>query len=104
MRTNAIDSTAFRCLQEVKNLVAIYGKLFKKDYDYHVNDYLEELIECETLKEIREKHEARLKFINDRIDAYIEGQKKKVSIGGLFREDTAHDVGGNRVIYDDDNN
>ena len=99
MRTNTVDATAFRCLQEYNNLVAIYSKLFKKDYDYHVKDYLDELIECDTLKQIREKHEARVKFINEKIDSYIERENKKVSIGGLFREDATHDVGGNRVIY-----
>tara|TARA_R100000935_G_C2796876_1_gene148563 strand:+ start:8 stop:289 length:282 start_codon:yes stop_codon:yes gene_type:complete len=93
MRTNALDSTAFRCLQEYKTLNDIYEKLFKRDFDYHVKEYLEELIECDTLKQIREKHEARVKFIKDKVDAYIEKQKKNDTVGGLHM---------NRIIHEDE--
>jgi len=80
MRTNAIDSTAFRCLAEYSNLVKIYSKIYDKDYNYHIEEYLEELISFDTLKQVREKHTERTKYINDRIDKYIEKQKKHVKI------------------------
>ncbi len=78
MRTNAIDSTAFRCLAEYSNLVKIYSKIYDKDYNYHIEEYLQELISFDTLKQVREKHTERTKYINGRIDKYIEKQKKNV--------------------------
>ncbi len=77
MRTNTIDSTAFHCLTEYSNLVKIYSKIYDKDYNYHIEEYLQELISIDTLKQIREKHTERIKYINGRIDKYIEKQKKK---------------------------
>ncbi len=44
MRTNAIDATAFRCLQEYSNLIFIYNKVYGKNYDYYIKEYLDELI------------------------------------------------------------
>jgi len=87
MRTNALDATAFRCLQEYNNLILIYSKVYDKDYDYHIKEYLEELIEFDTLKQVREKHAERIKYINKRIEAYCLEHKKRIKIGGLYRED-----------------
>lgn len=78
MRTNAIDATAFRCLQEYSNLIFIYSKVYGKNYDYYIKEYLEELINFNTLKEIRDKHVERIDFIKNKI-------KNKINIGCPYR-------------------
>ena len=103
MRTNSIDATTFRCLAEYNNLVIIYSKLYEKDYDYHIKDYLEELIECDTIKEVREKHVERINFINERIDKYLLQHKKRIKIGGLYRDEVVDtEVLSENVVIEND--
>ena len=66
MRTNGIDATAYRCLSEYNTLVNIYSLIYKKNYDYHIKDYLEELSQMETPKEIRDRHNKRMGYVKDR--------------------------------------
>ena len=81
MRTNATDATTFRCLVEYYNLVNICSKLFNKNYDNLIKEYLKELIAFDTLKQVRERHAERIKHINHRIDKYIEKHKNiKINI------------------------
>jgi len=75
MRTNVIDSLAFRCLTEYKRIVDIYVKLKEIKLDYLYVEYIKELDELETAKEIRKHHrdsiEQMLENINDLIDKKI---------------------------------
>ena len=103
MRTNAMDATTFRCIAEYNNLVIIYSKLYEKDYDYHIKDYLEELIECDTIKQVREKHVERIKFISERIDKYLQEKKKRIKIGGLYRDEVVDtNVLSENVVIEND--
>ena len=78
MRTNTIDATAFRCLQEYTNMVNVYSKLFNKNYDYNIIEYLVELVACDTSKQMRDLHNERMKYINTRIDKHLEKNKSKL--------------------------
>lgn len=87
MRTNTIDATAFRCLQEYTNLIIIYNKLFiSNDNINYLVDYLEELINFKTLKDIRDKHMERVNIINKKIDKHMEDEKNKIKIGCPYRQ------------------
>ena len=87
MRTNSIDATCFRCLAEYNNLIVIYSKLMKKNYEHLIKEYLTELNLCDTPKEVRTKHRERINFVNEKIDEFIATRGKK-KIGGLVRADT----------------
>jgi len=80
MRTNSIDATAFRCLAEYKTLIDIYSKIYNKDYDYHIKDYLEELMNFDTAKEVREKHTERINYIKERINNKIDKKETKENV------------------------
>jgi len=77
MRTNSIDATAFRCLAEYNTLIDIYSKIYDKDYNYHIKDYLEELMNFDTAKEVREKHTERIRHIKERINKKIDKTEAK---------------------------
>ena len=80
MRTNSIDATAFRSLAEYKTLIDIYSKIYNKDYDYHIKDYLEELMNFDTAKEVREKHTERINYIKERINNKIDKKETKENV------------------------
>jgi len=70
MRTNNLDATAFRCLSQYSNIIFLYTKVYDKEeehYDYHIHEFLDELNNFDTLKEIRETFKERMNYINDRI-------------------------------------
>lgn len=77
MRTNTIDATAFRCLQEFTNMMNVYSKLLNKNHDFHIILYLGELVACDTAKQMRDLHNERMKNINTRIDEHLEKNKSK---------------------------
>ena len=72
MRTNTIDATAFRCLAQYNTLIDIYSKLYEEDYDDLIKEYLDELINFDTAKEVREKHTERMSYIKDKINEKID--------------------------------
>tara|TARA_R110000823_G_scaffold208708_1_gene339058 strand:+ start:481 stop:741 length:261 start_codon:yes stop_codon:yes gene_type:complete len=81
MRTNNLDATAFRCLSQYSNIIFLYTKVFDKvdeHYDYHIHEFLDELNNFETLKEIREKFKERMAYINDRIVKRLDEQRNVI--------------------------
>lgn len=77
MRTNTIDATAFRCLAEYKTLIDICLKLYdSNDSDApsikSVDNYLEELINVDTAKEVRELHNKKMAVLLEQINAVID--------------------------------
>ena len=80
MRTNSLDAAAFRCLAEYSTLIDIYSKIYEKDYDYHIKDYLEELMSFDTAKEVREQHTERINYIKQRIHDKIDKKEIKENV------------------------
>ena len=66
MRTNGIDASAFRCLSEYNTIVDIYSLIYKKNYNYHIKEYMEELASYDTAKEIRDRHKKRMDYVKER--------------------------------------
>ena len=58
-------------------MVNVYSKLFNKNYDYNIIEYLVELVACDTSKQMRDLHNERMKYINTRIDKHLEKNKSK---------------------------
>ena len=72
MRTNTIDALAFRCLAEYKRFVDIYVKLMETPLDYLCIEYITELDNLETAKEIRKHHRDALEEVKTNISEQIE--------------------------------
>ena len=82
MRTNNIDATAFRCLTQYSNIIFLYTKVYdmpEEHYDYHIKDFLNELDDFDTLKEVREKFKERMTYIKEMIVKRLD-EKKNVII------------------------
>tara|TARA_R110002050_G_scaffold198264_1_gene333050 strand:- start:310 stop:576 length:267 start_codon:yes stop_codon:yes gene_type:complete len=79
MRTNAIDSLAWRCLTEFKNLTDILVKLDADEYEGHgeeVIDHITNLYELNDAKSIRNFHFEEIKNLKKRIEDRIDEIKK----------------------------
>ena len=87
MRTNTTDATAFRCLAEYSNLVNIYSKLTEEDCESYILCYLHEVVEFDTVKQVRDYHTERIKSVNVLFDNYIENKNKKLKIGEVLEDD-----------------
>jgi len=72
MRTNTIDSLAFRCLTEYKRFVDIYVILKETKLDYLYVEYIEELDSLDTAKEIRKHHKNSLDEMKTNITELID--------------------------------
>ncbi len=72
MRTNTIDALAFRCLAEYKRFVDIYVKLKEIPLDYLCAEYITELDDLDTAKDIRRHHKDALTEIKMNINEQIE--------------------------------
>jgi len=72
MRTNTIDALAFRCLAEYKRFVDIYVKLKETPLDYLFAEYITELDDFDTAKDIRNHHKNALAEMKTNINELID--------------------------------
>ena len=82
MRTNNMDATAYRCLTQYSNIIFLYTKVYdmpEAHFDYHIKDFLNELDDFDTLKEVREKFKERMTYIKELIVKRLD-EKKNVII------------------------
>ncbi len=75
MRTNNIDATSFRCLTQYSNIIFLYTKVYDMEdehYDYHIKDFLNELVKQYNIDAIKDKNEVSQKtkvFIDERLSS-----------------------------------
>ena len=92
MRSNMIDAQAFRCIEEFSNMVFIKRKFMGKNVMPEISDYLEELVRCASLDEIRKLHNIKMKKIIEEIEALAEESIKKLKIGKKYKGDVVDEV------------
>ena len=92
MRSNMIDAQAFRCIEEFSNMVFIKRKFMGKNVMPEISDYLEELVRCASLDEIRKLHNIKMKKIIEEIEALAEESIKKIKIGKKYKGDIVDEV------------
>ena len=92
MRSNMIDAQAFRCIEEFSNMVFIKRKFMGKNVMSETSDYLEELVRCASLNEIRKLHNIKMKKIIEEIEALAEESIKKIKIGKKYKGDVVDEV------------
>ena len=92
MRSNMIDAQAFRCIEEFSNMVFIKRKFMGKNVMSETSDYLEELVRCASLNEIRKLHNIKMKKIIEEIEALAEESIKKLKIGKKYKGDVVDEV------------
>ena len=87
-----IDACAFRCIEEYSNMVFIKRKFIAKIVMPEISDYLEELVRCASLDEIRKLHNIKMKKIIEEIEALAEESIKKLKIGKKYKGDVVDEV------------
>lgn len=87
-----IDAQAFRCIEEFSNMVFIKRKFMGKNVMSETSDYLEELVRCASLNEIRKIHNIKMKKIIEEIEALAEESIKKIKIGKKYKGDVVDEV------------
>jgi len=87
-----IDAQAFRCIEEFSNMVFIKRKFMGKNVMSETSDYLEELVRCASLNEIRKLHNIKMKKIIEEIEALAEESIKKLKIGKKYKGDVVDEV------------
>ena len=87
-----IDAQAFRCIEEFSNMVFIKRKFMGKNVMPETSDYLEELVRCASLNEIRKLHNIKMKKIIEEIEALAEESIKKIKIGKKYKGDVVDEV------------
>ena len=87
-----IDACAFRCIEEYSNMVFIKRKFMGKNVMSETSDYLEELVRCASLNEIRKIHNIKMKKIIEEIEALAEESIKKIKIGKKYKGDVVDEV------------
>ena len=87
-----IDAQAFRCIEEFSNMVFIKRKFMGKNVMSETSDYLEELVRCASLNEIRKIHNIKMKKIIEEIEALAEESIKKLKIGKKYKGDVVDEV------------
>ena len=87
-----IDAQAFRCIEEFSNMVFIKRKFMGKNVMPEISDYLEELVRCASLDEIRKLHNIKMKKIIEEIEALAEESIKKIKIGKKYKGDIVDEV------------
>ena len=87
-----IDAQAFRCIEEFSNMVFIKRKFMGKNVMSETSDYLEELVRCASLDEIRKLHNIKMKKIIEEIEALAEESIKKIKIGKKYKGDVVDEV------------
>ena len=87
-----IDAQAFRCIEEFSNMVFIKRKFMGKNVMSETSDYLEELVRCASLNEIRKIHNIKMKKIIEEIEALAEESVKKLKIGKKYKGDVVDEV------------
>lgn len=87
-----IDAQAFRCIEEFSNMVFIKRKFLAKSVMPETSDYLEELVRCASLNEIRKLHNIKMKKIIEEIEALAEESIKKIKIGKKYKGDVVDEV------------
>ena len=87
-----IDAQAFRCIEEFSNMVFIKRKFLAKSVMPETSDYLEELVRCASLNEIRKLHNIKMKKIIEEIEALAEESIKKIKIGKKYKGDIVDEV------------
>jgi len=87
-----IDAQAFRCIEEFSNMVFIKRKFMGKNVMSETSDYLEELVRCASLNEIRKLHNIKMKKIIEEIEALAEESIKKIKIGKKYKGDVVDEV------------
>ena len=87
-----IDAQAFRCIEEFSNMVFIKRKFMGKNVMSETSDYLEELVRCASLDEIRKLHNIKMKKIIEEIEALAEESIKKIKIGKKYKGDIVDEV------------
>jgi len=87
-----IDAQAFRCIEEFSNMVFIKRKFMGKNVMSETSDYLEELVRCASLNEIRKLHNIKMKKIIEEIEALAEESIKKIKIGKKYKGDIVDEV------------
>ena len=87
-----IDAQAFRCIEEFSNMVFIKRKFMGKNVMSEISDYLEELVRCASLNEIRKLHNIKMKKIIEEIEALAEESIKKIKIGKKYKGDVVDEV------------
>ena len=92
MRSNMIDACAFRCIEEFSNMVFIKRKFLGKDVMPEISDYLEELVRCASLNEIRKIHNIKMKKIIEEIETLAEESVKKIKIGKKYKGDVVDEI------------
>ena len=87
-----IDAQAFRCIEEYSNMVFIKRKFIGKNVMPEISDYLEELVRCASLDEIRKLHNIKMKKIIEEIEALADESIKKIKIGKKYKGDVVDEV------------
>ena len=87
-----IDACAFRCIEEYSNMIFIKRKFMGKNVMSETSDYLEELVRCASLNEIRKIHNIKMKKIIEEIEALAEESIKKIKIGKKYKGDVVDEV------------
>mgnify|MGYP003635348966 CR=1 FL=1 len=87
-----IDACAFRCIEEYSNMVFIKRKFMGKNVMSETSDYLEELVRCASLDEIRKLHNIKMKKIISEIETLAEESVKKLKIGKKVKVDVVDEV------------
>ena len=87
-----IDAQAFRCIEEFSNMVFIKRKFMGKNVMSEISDYLEELVRCASLNEIRKLHNIKMKKIIEEIEALADESIKKIKIGKKYKGDIVDEV------------
>lgn len=80
MRTNVVDSCAWRCLTEYMRLLNIV-KMYDEDTDrsLELNNYISKLEECEKLTDMRKIHNDEIKKLNEEISVFILKNNKLIN-------------------------
>jgi len=92
MRSNMIDAQAFRCIEEYSNMVFIKRKFIGKNVMPEISDYLEELVRCASLDEIRKLHNIKMKKIIEEIETLADESIKKIKIGKKYKGDVVDEI------------
>ena len=87
-----IDACAFRCIEEYSNMVFIKRKFMGKNVMSETSDYLEELVRCASLNEIRKLHNIKMKKIIEEIETLADESIKKIKIGKKYKGDVVDEV------------
>jgi len=87
-----IDAQAFRCIEEYSNMVFIKRKFIGKNVMPEISDYLEELVRCASLDEIRKLHNIKMKKIIEEIETLADESIKKIKIGKKYKGDVVDEI------------